>query len=73
VTRPRKDVLDEAGAVQVAVDAVGFALSEAAAVVVDCAEICGIREKPSSLSLLLSSYPVLSSIQHPGVASRIFV
>ena len=73
VTRPWKAVLGEADAVQVVVYVVGFELSAAVAVVVDSVEIFEIRERPSSLSPLLSFCPIPSNIQHPGVVSGIFV
>ena len=57
----------------IAADVDCFALSEAVAVVVDCAEICGIRERPSLLFLLLSFYRAPSNIQLLGAVSRTFV
>ena len=69
-TRAMTDVLAVAfGAANVA----GSGVFEAVAAVVDCAAICEIRERPSSLFLLPSFCRVPSNIQHLGAVSKTFV
>ncbi len=63
----------DAAAPIAAADVDCFALSEAVDAVADCAETCGIRERPSLLFLLLSFCRAPSNIQHLGVVLRTFV
>lgn len=73
VTRAKKVVLGEAAAALIAANVDCFGLSEVAAAVVDFAETCGIRERPSLLFLLQSFCRAPSNIQHLGAVSRTFV